>query len=148
MEEEKFKLFFCDTGLLISKLIRMSDESMSQSYFDFINGKKVANLGSVFESITVQQMVAGEKPIYYHKFDLLDKATKKVKTYELDLVTESDFKVQAIEIKSAKNYTTSSLDHIKQKYPQLKVSRFVFGIKNARYEGDKTTLPIYAIPQF
>ena len=148
VEEEKFKLFFCDTGLLISKLIRMSDESMSQSYFDFINGKKVANLGSVCESVAVQQMVVGEKPVYYHKFDLLDKATKKVKTYELDLVTESDFKVQAIEIKSAKNYTTSSLDHIKQKYPQLKVDRFVFGIKNARYEGDKTTLPIYAIPQF
>ena len=69
----------------------------------------------------------------------------KTKTYELDLVTELNFKVFAIEIKSSKNYTTSSLDHIKEKYQHLKINRYVFGIKNLKFESDKTILPIYLI---
>ena len=81
----------------------------------------------------------------YHKYNLFDDATKKTKTYELDIVTEKNFKTIICEIKSSKNYTTSSLDHSKEKYSQLKFNRFVFGIKNINYDNNKTTLPIYLI---
>lgn len=144
-EADKFKLYFCDTGLLFSKLIKISNDKMNEVYFKFIRGKKVLNMGSIFESISIQQLVIKGYPIYYHKYILLDKNQNKEKTYELDIVTEIDFKVNVAEIKSAKNYTTSSLDHTKEKYPQLKVSRYVFGIKNMFFESDKSTLPIYLI---
>ena len=144
-EDDKFKLYFCDTGLLVSKLIKISNEKMNEVYFDFIRGKRILNMGSILESVAVQQLVLNGYPVYYHKYNLLDKETHREKTYELDIVTEIDFKVTAIEIKSAKNYTTSSLDCIKTKYPQLKVNRIVFGIKNIKYESDKTILPIYLI---
>ena len=144
-EDDKFKLYFCDTGLLFSKLITVSNERMNEVYFKFIRGKKVLNMGSIFESISVQQLVMKGYPVYYHKYVLLDKEQNKEKTYELDIVTEIDFKVNVAEIKSAKNYTTSSLDHTKEKYPQLKINRYVFGIKNVIFESDKTTLPIYLI---
>ena len=144
-ENDKFKLYFCDTGLLFSKLINISNDKMNEVYFKFIRGKKVLNMGSVIESISVQQLVMKGYPIYYHKYTWLDKEQNKEKTYELDVVVEIDFKVNVAEIKSAKNYTTSSLDHIKEKYPQLKVNRYVFGIKNMSFESDKSTLPIYLI---
>lgn len=144
-EDDKFKLYFCDTGLLFSKLIKISNDKMNEVYFRFICGKKVLNMGSIFESISVQQLVMKGYPIYYHKYIWLDKEQNKEKTYELDVVVEIDFKVNVAEIKSAKNYTTSSLDHIKDKYPQLKVSRYIFGIKNMSFESDKSTLPIYLI---
>lgn len=144
-EDDKFKLYFCDTGLLFSKLIKISNDKMNEVYFRFIRGKKVLNMGSIFESISVQQLVMKGYPIYYHKYIWLDKEQNKEKTYELDVVTEIDFKVNVAEIKSAKNYTTSSLDHIKDKYPQLKVNRYIFGIKNMSFESDKSTLPIYLV---
>ena len=144
-ETDKFKLYFCDTGLLFSKLIKISNDKMNEVYFKFIRGKKVLNMGSIFESIAIQQLVIKGYPIYYHKYILLDKNQNKEKTYELDIVTEIDFKVNVAEIKSAKNYTTSSLDHTKEKYPQLKISRYVFGIKNMSFESDKSILPIYLI---
>lgn len=144
-EDDKFKLYFCDTGLLFSKLIKISNDKMNEVYFRFIRGKKVFNMGSIFESISVQQLVMKGYPIYYHKYIWLDKEQNKEKTYELDVVVEIDFKVNVAEIKSAKNYTTSSLDHIKDKYPQLKVNRYIFGIKNMSFESDKSTLPIYLI---
>ena len=145
VEEDKFKLYFCDTGLLISQLVKISNENMNKAYFDFIRGKSSLNLGSIYESISVQQLLLkGVKP-FYHKYDLLDPNTDRAKTYELDLVVEQDFKVSAIEIKSSKNYTTSSLDKIKSKYKQLKIKKYVFGIKNVKYEAEKTTFPIYLI---
>ena len=144
-KEDQFKLYFCDTGLLISKLIKISNEKMNEAYFRFIKGKKTLNMGSIFESIAVQQLLINGYPLYYHKYNLLDKESKKIKTYELDIVTEINFKTTISEIKSSKNYTTSSLDYSKEKYPQLKTNRFVFGIKNINYDNNKTTLPIYLI---
>lgn len=145
VNEDQFKLYFCDTGLLFSMLINISNEKMNQVYFKFIKGQKTLNIGSLFESIVVQQLVLNGYPLYYHKYSLIDKENQKVKKYELDLVTEVDFKTRIIEIKSSKNYTTSSLDKVKIKYPQLKTNKYVFGIKNIKFESDKTTLPIYLI---
>lgn len=143
INNEQFKLYFCDTGLLMSMLINISNEKMNEVYFNFIKGKKILNMGSIFESIVVQQLVINNHPIYYHKYSIKDNNDNRIKNYELDLVTEIDFKVVSIEVKSSKNYTTSSLDNIKNKYPQLKVTRYVFGVKNIKYESDKTTLPVY-----
>ena len=145
VEEDRFKLYFCDTGLLISQFIKTSNENMNKTYFDFIRGKNSLNLGSIYESISVQQLLLKGMIPYYHKYDLFSNDDNKIKTYELDLVVEQDFKVSAIEIKSSKNYTTSSLDNIKNKYKQLKVKRYVFGIKNVKFDDDKITLPIYLI---
>ncbi|MCQ2795965.1 MAG: AAA family ATPase [Bacilli bacterium] len=143
VEEEKFKLYFCDTGLLFSKLIQISEEKMNEIYFKFIQGKKIINIGTIFESIVAQQLISKGAKLYCHKFSLLSKEENKTKHYELDFLIEIDFKVTAIEVKSSKNYTTSSLNHIKQKYPQLKVNRMVFGVKGLSFESDKTTIPIY-----
>lgn len=145
VEEDRFKLYFCDTGLLISQLVKVSNENMNKAYFGFIRGKSSLNLGSIYESISIQQLLLRGINPFYHKYHLLDKDSDKVKTYELDLVVEQDFKVAAIEIKSSKNYTTSSLDSIKNKYKQLKVKKYVFGIKNIKFEAEKATFPIYLI---
>ena len=145
VEEDKFKLYFCDTGLLISQLVKVSNENMNKAYFDFIRGKSSLNLGAIFESISVQQLLIDDLNPFYHKFNIENKVENKINKYELDLVIEQDFKVSAIEIKSAKNYSTSSLDNIKNKYSQLKVRKYVFGIKNIKFDADKITLPIYLL---
>lgn len=102
-------------------------------------------LGSIYESIAVQQLCLKGITPRYRKYELRDEKKNKAKTYELDLVAERGFSVTAIEVKSSKNYTTSSLDKIKKKYPQLKVKRMVFGIKNLKFESDIITLPLYMI---
>lgn len=58
---------------------------------------------------------------------------------------EGHYPIYTIEIKSSKNYTTSSLDNLKKKYPQLKIKKYVFGIKHGKFEEDKVTLPIYSL---
>ena len=101
---------------------------------------------NIYESIAVQQLCLKGITPRYHKYELRDEKENKAKTYELDLVAERGFSVTANEVKISKNYTTSSLDKIKKKYPQLKVKRMVFGIKNLKFESDIITLPLYMIP--
>ena len=143
--EDRFKLYFCDTGLLISSLIKMNNESMNKVYESFIKGEYVLNLGSLYESIAVQLLINNNYSLFYHKYSLFDNKERKTKQYEIDLVAERDFKIKIIEIKSSKNYTTSSIDKLNEKYPQLKFNKYVVGIKNIKYEQNKTTLPIYLI---
>ena len=145
-EEGRFKLYFCDVGLLVAKLLPITGDAMSKAYFDFINGGKGSlNLGAVFESIAVQQLVIQGLDLYYHRYSLIDHQTGKEKNYELDLVFEREIKPSVIEIKSSKNYTTSSLDRLREKYPQIKTNHMVVGVKNLRFESDKTTIPLYLL---
>ena len=146
VEQERFKLYFCDTGLLFSKLALLSGERLDQAYLNFIKGKSSANVGSIFESAVVQQLVLSGVDVYFHRFQLVDETGMKKGEYELDVIFEKGFKVTVAEVKSSKNYTTSSLDSIKKKYPQLKTRKIVLGPKNAKYESDKTTYPIYLVP--
>lgn len=146
IEEDKFKLYFVDTGLLFSELFNINEKEMNKNYFNFIKGKNSSvNFGSIYESISVQQLRTQYHSLYYFKYNLFDKEQNKGKKYEVDIVFEKSFKVQALEIKSSKNFTTSSLDNLKNKYPQLKENRFVFGVKNIKVEEDKTILPIYLL---
>ena len=145
VEEDAFKLYFCDTGLLMSQLVNLSLEKNNKVYFDFILGKSSLNLGAVYESISVQQLLCKGIHPFYHRYQMVDKENGKVKKYELDLVFEHQFKPYVIEVKSSKNYTTPSLDNVKNKYPQLKAHKYVFGIKNMKFEGDKATIPAYLI---
>ena len=79
VEEDKFKLYFCDTGLLISKLVNISNENMNEAYLKFIQGKSSLNLGSIYESVAVQQLLINGHVAYYHKFNLIDKFNNKDK---------------------------------------------------------------------
>lgn len=143
IENERFKLYFCDIGLLTAKLIPLNGKDVGMTYLHFIKGSASLNLGALYESVTCQELKTMFGDLYYHKFTMVKDDKKK--TYELDFVFEKNFKVNILEIKSSKHYTTSSLDNIKKKYPQIKTDKYVFGIKNASYQNDKTTYPIYAI---
>lgn len=143
IKSERFKLYFCDIGLLTARLMPLIDKNVGQAYLSFIKGNDSLNLGPLYESIACQELKTIFDEFYYHKYTL-DAGNKK-KTYELDFVFEKGLKVNVAEIKSCKHYTTSSLDNTKKKYPQQKLDKYVFGIKNASYQNDKATYPIYAV---
>ncbi len=62
---------------------------------------------------------------------------------EIDFVAFIKGKMNAIEVKSTKRFTTSSLSSLKLKYPQLKFDKIVISPKTLSYDNDTTYLPIY-----
>ena len=146
-QDGKFKLYFCDIGLLLALMMGPFASGINEAIFGFIKGKKCINLGPVYESVAVQQLAMQGKACYYHRFVCPnnEKGKQKGVAYEIDLLVERDFKVVAIEIKSALHYKTASLDHLKSKYPQLKFQKYVFGVKKPSYSSDVATFPIYGM---
>lgn len=104
-------------------------------------GKINSNFGKIFESIVMQTLVSNGFIPYYHTYRIDENG--KNKRYEIDFIVEIGGKVVAIEVKSGSNFTTTSINKLKDKYPQLKFNKYVISNKAFKREGDKTFLPIY-----
>ncbi len=137
-EENNFKLYPLDVGLMLSSLIGDVNEDCEKTYLKIRTGNlDGANFGILYESLVVQSLVCNNRKAFYHTFEY-DK-----KRYEIDFVTFIKGKMNAIEVKSTKRFTTSSLSTLKLKYPQLKFSKIVISPKTLSYNNETTYLPIY-----
>lgn len=136
-----FKVYSCDSGLLLTSIYRDSGLSKEDVYKQILFGNINSNFGKVFESIVMQALVSNGLNPYYHTYMLEDGENKK--RYEIDFMVEIGNKVIAVEVKSGQNFKTSSLDNLKSKYRQLKFTKFVISNKPYKRDGDKTWIPIY-----
>lgn len=137
-EENSFKLYPLDVGLMLSSLIGDVNEDSEKTYLKIRTGNlDGANLGALYETLVAQSLVCNNRKIFYHTFEYNDKR------YEIDFVSFIKGKINAIEVKSTKRFTTSSLSSLKLKYPQLKFNKIVISPKTLSYDSDTTYLPIY-----
>ncbi len=137
-EENDFKLYPLDVGLMLSSLIGDVNEDCEKTYLKIRTGDlDGANFGILYESLVVQSLVGNERKAFYHTFEYDDKR------YEIDFVVFIKGKMTAIEVKSTKRFTTSSLSSLKLKYPQLKFNKIVISPKMLNYDSDTIYLPIY-----
>lgn len=137
-EENYFKLYPLDVGLMLSSLIGDTNQDCEKTYIKIRTGNiDGANFRSLYESFIIQCLVSNERKAFYHTFDY------NSKRYEIDFMTFIQGKITAIEVKSTKRFTTSSLDTLKLKYPQLKFNKIVVSPKTLDYKGDIIYLPIY-----
>ena len=137
-EENNFKLYPLDVGLMLSQLIGDVNEDCEKTYLKIRTGRlDGANFGSLYESLVAQSLVCNERKVLYHTFDC------NGKRFEIDFVSFIKGKLIAIEVKSTKRFTTSSLSNLKLKYPQLKFNKIVISPKTLSYDNDSINLPIY-----
>ncbi|MDE6661566.1 MAG: ATP-binding protein, partial [Anaeroplasmataceae bacterium] len=92
-----FKLYFVDTGLLLS----MYEEDNIQS--EILNGNLGIFKGALFENVIAQILISNEMPIYYYRRD---------DRLEIDFVTNLNNRIIPIEVKSGKNTKSISLSNI------------------------------------
>ena len=136
-----FKLYSCDSGLLLTSIYKERDISKEEVYKKIMFGKINSNFGKVFESIVMQTLVSNGLNPYYHTYTMKD--DDKEKRYEIDFMVEIGNRVAAIEVKSGSNFTTTSLDRLKEKYAQLKFNKYIISNKEFKRDNDKLWLPIY-----
>lgn len=137
-EENNFKLYPLDVGLMLSSLIGDTNEDTEKTYLKIRTGNlEGANFGILYESLVIQSLVGNGRKVYYHTFYYNNKR------YEIDFITFIKGKINAIEVKSTKRFVASSLTCLKQKYPQLKFNKIIISPKPLNYIDNITYLPIY-----
>lgn len=137
-EENNFKLYPLDSGLMLSALIGDTNEDSESTYIKIRTGKlEGANLGTLYETLVIDSLVCNNRRAFYHTFEYNDKR------YEIDFICFIKGKMTAIEVKSTNRFTASSLSTLKLKYPQLKFNKIIVSPKNLSYDDQITYLPIY-----
>ena len=137
-----------DTGLLISHSFDENAAVSADLYRKLMLGKLEINEGMLTENVVAQMLVAAGHKLYF--FSSYSKESPESRM-EIDFLvskalTTSRHNVSAIEVKSGKNYTISSLDKFRRKYGSMLYRRYVVHTSDMVVSDDIIYLPIYMAP--
>ena len=128
LQNNLFKLFLCDTGLLCAA-------SMGNIQFDIMNGDLSVNMGSILENVFAQELNSnGFKLRYYNKKNI----------GEIDFIVQQGKCAVPIEIKSGNDFTNhKALDNLLSKSEWNIPEGIVFCKGNVDLDNNITYFPWY-----
>ena len=151
-EENNFKIYMGDIGLLITYLARNNSLVGNEIYKSIIFDKLSDNLGMVYENVASQMLKSMGYELYFHEFYIQNKVKKendedtirKVK-YEIDFLVVKNNKLCPIEIKSSKSKKHDSFDTFKNKYKLKIQDKYVVHTKDFCVKDGITFIPFYML---
>ncbi len=123
--EEKFKLYLSDTGLLraLSNL----------DYSEILLDRNEMFKGVLTENYVACELYPKSKELYYYNFD----------KYEIDFLIKIDGNIIPVEVKSGKRTNSKSLNEYIKKYnPEYSIR---ISSKNFGFENNIKSVPLYAV---
>ena len=142
------KCYMNDTGLLISHSFDERGVLSEDIYKKILFDKLEVNLGMLFENMVAQMLVcAGHKLYFYANASREDSSSRM----ELDFLIQKEkitsrHNITAIEVKSGKNYTLSSLRKASAKYGEYLTKSVVIHAEDLVETEDTFFIPVYMTP--
>jgi predicted AAA+ superfamily ATPase len=137
------KMYMGDTGLLISHAFDENSEMHLEVAKQIVDDRLETNNGMIFENIVAQMFVAQNKNLYfYSRVDNMN----RLNTMEIDFLIidqKNPTKVSPVEVKSGKNYTTSSLEKFNDKFKLRLGSKYLLHTKDLVIKDNIIYLPVY-----
>ncbi len=130
----KQKIYFGDTGLLVTSIFADSKLPIEQSiYKQLIVDKLSVNIGVVMENVISQCLVSSGHELFFHQFD----------KYEVDFLISVGKKLIPLEVKSSSYNSHRSLDAFQMKYSDRIKTSYVIWNKDLKRESNITYIPVY-----
>ncbi len=130
----KQKIYFGDTGLLVTSIFADSKLPIEQSiYKQLIVDKLSVNIGVVMENVISQSLVSSGHELFFHQFD----------KYEVDFLISVGKKLIPLEVKSSSYNSHRSLDAFQMKYSDRIKTSYVIWNKDLKRESNITYIPVY-----
>ena len=147
-DDSTLKCYLGDTGLLISLAFDESTIAQEELFRKLMLDKLEINKGMLVENIVAQMLKASGHELYF--FSNYSKEDSE-ETMEIDFLIRkptisSRHYIIPIEVKSGKNYTTTSLDKFFKKYGNLLAPPFVMHSGDVNKIENVTYLPLYMTP--
>lgn len=138
------KCYMGDTGLLVSLAFNENEIMEQQLYRLIMNDKLSLNEGMIYENAISQMISAkGRKLYFYTKYS----EEKHRNDIEIDFLLSNDskmnFKVFPLEVKSSKNYTTTSLGRFKELFGKRIDMSYIIHPKNLAIDEGIVKIPPY-----
>ena len=138
------KCYMGDTGLLISLAFNENEIMDQQLYKLIMNDKLSLNEGMIYEN-AISQIIAskGRKLYFYTRYS----EEKHRNDIEIDFLLSNEskmnFKVFPVEVKSSKNYTTTSLIRFKEAFNKRIDMSYIVHPKNLAIDNGILKMPPY-----
>lgn len=142
-EDEKFKLFLGDTGLLITQILMTKEYTDSDLYRKIITGKLGTNFGMVYENMVAQMLRASGHILFFHQFRFTAGGNAVEKRYDIDFLIVRNSHICPIEVKSSSYSRHTSFDVFFEKYNVKCPDRYIIYTKDLKKEEGVTYIPIY-----
>ena len=146
--EKKIVLSKFDSNGEFSKydepLFWLADNSLYRAIMD---GRLSMNKGMLYENVIAQMITAAGRQLYFYSHY---NEVKKRNDIEIDFLLSNgsklDFKVFPVEVKSSKNYTTSSLNVFSERFKGRIGNSIIIHPKNFSIGEDVKKYPPYMLP--
>ena len=143
-DNSTYKCYMADTGLLLSLSFSEKEIMSNEIYNKILFDKLEFNAGMVVENIVAQMLVSSGRKLFFFSSYSTDKEDRM----EIDFLIQTDIitsrhNVSAIEVKSGKNYTMTSLNKFKNKYKSYLDISYVIHTGDFKIENDIIYIPIY-----
>ncbi len=139
------KCYMADTGLLITHAFDENGRLSAELYKKLMLDKLEVNAGMIMENMVAQMLLAAGHKLYY--FSSYSKEVAEMRM-EIDFLLSkiaptSRHNVSAIEVKSGKNYTLTSLTKFARKYANVLDRCYVLHTADMEVTPTVTYLPLY-----
>lgn len=139
------KCYMGDTGLLVSHAFQKNELTSEKIYEQILHGKLGINKGMFYENVVCQMLAAKGYKLYFYTH--LDESGKR-NDIEIDFLlsngSKTNLKIIPVEVKSSKNYTTTSLNLFRDKFSKRLGERIIIHPKQFRIREDGVIcLPAY-----
>jgi hypothetical protein len=140
------KCYMGDTGLLVSHTFNENELMNQQLYKQIMDGKLALNEGMLYENVISQMIAAKGKKLYFYTRYSEEKHRNDI---EIDFLISNDskvnYKINPIEVKSSKNYTTTSLGRFKKVFGKKIEAQIIIHPKNFSIDSDIIKIPPYML---
>lgn len=142
-DRSNFKLYMGDTGLLVTQIMKNSEETDDNLYKALIIDNLGINQGMIMENMVAQMLKVSGHELYFHEYLYTPEGTEKEKKYEIDFMTVKRKKICPIEVKSSNYKSHKSFDYLIKKYQLKMEDRYIIYTKDLKYEDGIMYIPLY-----
>lgn len=137
-DASRLKLYFLDTGLLMTLAFGSDKKMLEEAYRNLIAGRLSINEGMFFENVVAQQLAVRNCELYFHEF-----RDGESQLYEIDFIIPDARGIIPVEVKSSVSSKHRSLDLFMKKYRTRIEQTYVVHAKDLREDGGITYIPVY-----
>lgn len=144
--ESFVKCYMGDTGLLVSLAFNENEILTQNLYKQILDGRLSLNEGMLYENVISQMLVAKGKKLYFYTRYNEDKHRNDIEIdYLLSNESKTNYKVNPIEVKSSKNYSTTSLTRFSEVFGKRIDKQWIIHPKNFVLDKDIIKIPPYML---
>lgn len=139
------KCYMADTGLLVSHAFSENRFATYDMQWKILTGKLEINKGMLMENVVAQMLRAAGQKLFFHYNSDQKNAVNRMEIEFLLAKTHVSVRhnIHPVEVKSASDYQTVSLDKFMKKFANVAAQPIVLHPKDADFSGPVLKLPLY-----